>query len=145
MALRKRGTYYYGDAQDDLRPRLDRYSKNSYPAVRYADAMCRCGGRTFRLLIDEDEGVAVRSCSICGEVHPMADSADYLADATLEECGCPCGMDLFELTLGVALYPDSNDVRWLYVGARCPACGLAACYGDWKLEGGDAGPLLART
>ena len=74
----------------------------------------------------------------------MADGAEYMADATPKECSCPCGADIFELTRGVALYPNSNDVRWLYVGARCPACSLAACYGDWKLEGEDASPQLTR-
>ena len=40
----------------------------------------------------------------------------------------------FEISAGVALYQDSQDVRWLYVGCRCVCCGLTACYGDWKNE-----------
>jgi hypothetical protein len=34
------------------------------------------------------------------------------------------------------------DARWLYVGCRCPACGLTACYGDWKIGGGGYHDLL---
>ncbi len=34
----------------------------------------------------------------------------------------------------MSLYEGSEDVRWLYVGCRCPACGLTAVYGDWKNE-----------
>ena len=39
-----------------------------------------------------------------------------------------------EVTAGVLLYDDSEDVRWRYLGCRCPSCGLTACYGDWKNE-----------
>jgi hypothetical protein len=39
-----------------------------------------------------------------------------------------------EITVGVSLYANSEDVRWLYLGCRCPQCGLTAVYGDWKCE-----------
>ena len=42
-------------------------------------------------------------------------------------------------------YDQSEDVRWLYVGCRCPACGLTGCYGDWKNEFIDYRNLLARV
>ena len=55
-------------------------------------------------------------------------------DAELEECECPCGNNSFEITAGVSLYSESNDVRWIYLGCRCPECQLVACYADWKNE-----------
>lgn len=33
----------------------------------------------------------------------------------------------------------------LYVGCRCPACGLTGVYGDWKNEHEDHVALLARV
>ena len=45
--------------------------------------------------------------------HPIGDSSEYLKDAELEECACPCGSEEFEITVGVSLYEDSNDVRWM--------------------------------
>jgi hypothetical protein len=135
MALKRRGKCSYGDAQADIRAELIRYSElNGYPASHFADAACKCGGRTFRLFIDEGVGVAVRECSGCNERHPLGDGDEYLAEASLEECECPCGSSAFEITAGVALYADSEDIRWFYVGCRCPSCGLTACYGDWKNE-----------
>jgi len=134
MALKKRGRYWYGDSQADIRPELVRYSKTSYLAEHFADAVCACGGGTFRLTVDEDAGVAVRTCSKCGDAHPIGDSAEYLDGATLEECECPGGAGDFEITAGVSLYDDSDDVRWLYLGCRCPDCGLTSCYADWKNE-----------
>ncbi len=145
MALQKRGKYRYGDGQADIREEIARYSKaNEYPAHHFADAVCRCG-RTFRLLLDEDEGAAVRICAACSDEHPIGDSGDFLAEAELDECACPCGGERFEITVGVSLYEGSEDVRWLYLGCRCPNCGLVAVYGDWKNEFEGYQQLLARV
>ncbi len=133
--LTKKGTHYYGESQADLRDEIIRYSKqNGYPAQHFSDAICKCGAHQFRLALDEAEGAAVRRCVSCGGEHPIGDSGGYLENAELEECGCPCGNDDLEITVGVALYDQSNDVRWLYVACRCPKCSLAAVYGDWKNE-----------
>ena len=135
MALRKKGKYSYGDSQLDLQDELLRYSQeNGYAIVHYADAVCICGGKVFNLLLDDTEGAAVRVCISCGAKHPIGDSEKYLENAELEECECPCAFGEFEITAGVALYQDSEDVKWLYIGCRCAKCSLTACYGDWKNE-----------
>src|SRR3954447_6630790 len=129
MALRKRGKWWYGDSQADIRDELTRVGKlNEYVPSQFADARCGCGSRTFRLRLDENEGAAVRVCTKCEKEHPIGDSDEYLDGADLEECGCACGEEAFEITVGVSLYDGSDDVRWLYVGCRCPACGVTACY-----------------
>jgi hypothetical protein len=146
VTLKKRGKHRYGDDQIDIRDELLRYGKgNGYPVQHFADAACPCGGRSFRLSLDDTEGAAMRTCAACQTRHPIADSAEYLADAELEECACPCGGDAFEITVGVSLYEGSEDVRWLYVGCRCPRCGLTAVYGDWKNEFDGYRELLARV
>ncbi|WP_163995445.1 hypothetical protein [Pyxidicoccus caerfyrddinensis] len=146
MALKKRGKHFYGDSQVDIRDELRRYGTLAgYPPVQFADAVCTCGSRHFRLSVDDEEGVAVRVCSACGHEHPMGDSEEYLDEASPGECECPCGTNVFELTVGVALYDSSDDVRWLYVGCRCKACGLTACYGDWKNEFNGYAELLRRV
>ncbi len=133
--LKKRGKYWYGDSRTDIQAEILRYSKVSgYLAQHFADAVCTCSGTTFRLWLDENEGAALRQCSSCGTRHPIGDSGKYLEDAELEECGCPCDNDDLEIAVGVSLYEDSSDVRWLYLGCRCPQCGLTAVYGDWKNE-----------
>ena len=45
-------------------------------------------------------------------------------------CECLCESELFEIAVGVALYVDSEDIRWIYIGTRC----LTGCYGDWKMQ-----------
>ena len=135
MALKKRGEYRYGDSQADIREELMRYSKsNAYVTHHFADAVCKCGRKVFRLSLDDNEGAAVRKCNGCTTEHPIGDSDEYLEEATLQECACPCGGADFEITIGVSLYDDREDVRWLYLGCRCPKCGLTAVYGDWKNE-----------
>ncbi len=97
----------------------------------------------FGLKLDDDAGVAVRRYGGCNTEHPIGDSDEYLDEAQLAECSCPCGHELFEISVGVALYDDSQDVRRLYLGCRCAQCGLTAVYGDWKNECEDYQSLLA--
>ncbi len=146
MALKKRGKYRYGDSQKDIRAEILRYSKeNGYVAQHFADAVCQCGGRLFGVLLDENEGAAARTCIACDHQHPIGDSEEYLDDAELGQCACPCEKVAFEVTVGVSLYDDSEDVRWLYLGFRCPSCGLTAVYGDWKNEFNGYKQLLAQV
>ena len=57
----------------------------------------------------------------------------------------PCGSSAFEITVAVALYQNSEDVKWIYIGCRCINCGLTACYEDWKNEYKDFRKLLDRV
>ncbi len=146
MALTRNGQYCYGDSQEDTRAELAAYACSiGYPATHFADAVCTCGHRQFRLFLDDNDGAAVRECAACMERHPIADSAEYLDEAALEECECPCGSAVFEVTVGIALYDAREDVRWIYIGCRCPGCRLTACYGDWKNEFEDYRKLLANV
>jgi len=145
MALTSRAGQSYGDSQADIAGYLRAYSSQGYPAEHFADAACGCANRTFILSVDETQGAAVRKCTACELEHPIGDSGEYLDEAELEECGCPCGAVGLELTVGVALYTGSQDVRWIYIGARCPQCGLTGCYGDWKNEFLGYKELLSRV
>jgi hypothetical protein len=146
MSLLKRGNWWYGDSQADIRDELTRVGTlNQYAPTHFADANCSCGSTTFYLRLDESAGAAVRRCSACSQVHPVGDSDEYLDDADLEECACPCGGEQFQITVGVHLYTNSEDVKWLYLGRRCPACSLTANYGDWKNEFNGYRDLLARV
>ena len=146
MALRKKGKWWYGDSQTDIPVELARVGGlNEYVPSEFANAKCSCGCRTFQLAIDEEVGAAVRTCSKCKSEHPIGDSDEYLEEAELQACVCVCGKDMFELTVGVSLYEDSDDVRLLYVGCRCPSCGITGCYGEWKNEFIDYRKLLKRV
>ena len=145
MSITRRNNHSYGDSQSDIREELLEYSEAiAYLAEHFVDAKCSCGGTQFRLMVDDNEGAAIRFCTSCGCEHLIGDSEDYLEDADLEECECPCGNNSLEVTAGVSLYPDSEDVKWLYLGCRCPKCKLTACYADWKNEYENYKNLLER-
>jgi hypothetical protein len=144
VTLHVRGRYTYGDAQEDIRAYLASHSRRNYPTAHYADATCFCGSNLFQLYVDDKAGAAVRVCEPHQHEHPIGDSAGYLNEAQLEACVCPCGADVFEITAGVALYKESEDVRWLYLGCRCTASGLVGCFADWKNEYTDFNVFLDR-
>lgn len=144
MTLTRRGRFWYGSTPEDTQVEVRRYSVgNGYEAVKFAASVCACGGRTFRLETDENEGVARRTCTACGTSQLMGDSDEYAEDATLEPHVCVCDAAAFELMSGVALYEGSNDVRWYYIGCQCAACHLTGVFADWKCEAGDADVFLA--
>jgi hypothetical protein len=104
MALRKRGKHRYGDSHADIREELVRYAAlNGYPAHHFADAICSCAARSFRLALDDAAGAAVRTCPACAIEHPIGDSAECLIEASLEECACPCGGEELEIAVAVSL------------------------------------------
>jgi hypothetical protein len=146
MGLRKKGKWWYGDSQADIRGELARIGKlNEDVPTQFADAECSCGSHLFRLALDEEQGAAIRTCSKCSTVHPIGDSDEYLEEAEPQPSICTCGKDVFEITVGVSLYDESDDVRWFYVGCRCSSCGVTGCYGDWKNEFIDYRELLKRV
>lgn len=146
MALTKRGKWHYGESAADLRTLLIQVGKaNGYEAHHFAEPVCSCGSTVFKLFLDDESGCAVRVCAACDDEHPVGDSADFLDEAELEQAQCPCEQEVFELCVAVSLYEDSDDVRWLYLGCRCPACGVTELYGDWKNEFEGYRELLARV
>lgn len=145
MTLRKKGRYWYGDNLDDLKTEMTNYSKASYEATLFAASQCPCGNHTFYLETDEDEGVAERTCEKCKTKVLMGDSAEYAADAKVDNHVCVCDNETFELLSGVALYKASQDVRWFYIGCKCTKCSLVGVFADWKCEAGDAAAFLAKV
>jgi hypothetical protein len=139
----RKGKYWYGSELADARVEIGEYSEhNGYPATRFAESVCACGGRVFGLESDEVEGVARRTCVACGVGHLIGDGEEYVDSAELEAHECVCLSQAFELLSGVALYAGSNDVRWFYIGCRCARCQLIGVFADWKCEAGDADAFL---
>ena len=77
-------------------------------------------------------------CTSCNEQCVILNSEDYVEDAEFYQSVCSCDAEEFEILVGVSLYPSevglSDNVRWVYIGCRCPKCNLVGCYADWKNE-----------
>ncbi|MFG0678301.1 hypothetical protein [Delftia sp. WSY_7] len=146
MALTKKGEFWYGTTSGDTQAELRSYSiANGHEAVRFASSKCDCGCRTFALQTDEEAGVAIRTCTDCGQEHLMGDSAEHVEEAAPEAHECVCENETFELMSGVSVYEGTHDVRWYYIACRCVECNLVGVFADWKCEAGDAAAFLAKV
>jgi hypothetical protein len=102
--------------------------------LEYFRAGCGgCGGSTFHVLLDDEEGYAERRCASCDARYTMLDSADAGDDANPDDAACPCGNEMFEVAVGFAVRAD-GDVRWASIGLRCVRDGVLGVYTDWKID-----------
>ncbi len=114
-----------------LEDEIVRYSKlNGYEATLFHSIVCKCGGDEFKLFSDDNEGGCCAECIRCGDRISVCDSADYMEDIVQNTCSCE--HEALKLMTGAALYEDSTDIRWIYVGASCPKCSLVGVYVDWN-------------
>ena len=115
---------------------LDYSTSNGYIAEHFASPVCsECGCDTLKIVMNEDEGVAARTCTACNHEHGMGDSDDYFDEVEeVVRVICTCDSEQFRIMAGIALYADSEDVRWFYLGCECVSCGLSGVYADWKNE-----------
>ena len=135
MAIDRSGKWWKGTEPADLDEFLSAYSAGGYPVAKAAHARCGlCGREEFAVLVDDEEGCAVRVCASCRDEKPLLDSQEYLADAALESAACPCGGEVFNVAVGFALYDGSEDVRWVYLGLRRISDGVLGNYADWKID-----------
>ncbi|WP_406084438.1 hypothetical protein OHA01_08275 [Micromonospora zamorensis] len=142
MAIRKTAGLWCGDDFDDLATYIRKHQAGGYPVRHVKDISCRhCQGTAFHVTVDDEEGCAQIICQSCRAETPIADSADHLDDAALEECGCPCGGETFTVGVGYAMNTD-NEVRWISLGLRCLVDGTLGVYTDWKIDYAPTAHLL---
>ncbi|WDZ84580.1 hypothetical protein [Micromonospora cathayae] len=145
MPVRKTAGPWQGDDFDDLATYIRHHQAGGYPVQHVKDVGCRhCDGKTFHVTVDDEEGCALITCHDCQTGTPIADSADYLEDADLEECACPCGGETFTVGVGYAMNTD-NEVRWISLGLRCLTDGTLGVYTDWKIDYAPTAHLLSNA
>ena len=132
-------------APDDLDAYVRGFAAGGHPVGEVVHANCAAcdsdaGG--FSVVLDDEEGAAVRTCRSCSDVVAMLDSADYLDEADLGDAACPCGHEVFDVAVGFALR-DDGEVRWVSVALRCHHDGRLGVYADWKIDYSPSRHLLA--
>lgn len=75
----------------------------------------------------------------------MDGSAGCSAEADLDNHICICDHAIFGIASGVTLYPDSNSVRWYYIGRRRRSCNLIGVFAHWKNESGDTDAFMTEA
>jgi hypothetical protein len=152
MAIDTTGEWWTGTDAVDLAEYIGEFSGagRGYPAERVIPCVCgHCGGRRFRIAVDDEAGTACRTCVGCGGTAFIADSAEanaarYVDESEPEECACPCGGEEFEAAVGFALR-GNGEVKWIYVGMRCVADGVLGVCADWKISYSPTGHLFGQV
>jgi hypothetical protein len=129
------GKWWKGSAPEDLGEYLRALSANSYPVSEFRLSKCSCGSLRFFLEVEQDEGVARRTCEQCGAAHFICDSEDNwepgLRPRRFKCTACKC--KAANVGIGFAMYESNQAVHWLYVGSRCGDCGILGSMVDWKV------------
>ncbi|TYB45141.1 hypothetical protein FXF51_60170 [Nonomuraea sp. PA05] len=142
MVIHASGDHWRGEDFADLADFLRQYQPGGYAVQRVSEAVCAgCGGKRFNVMADDVEGCVQRICVACGDAAYVADSADYVEEADLAECACPCGGEQFAAAVGFAFRGD-GEVRWVSIGLRCLRDGSLGVYGDWKIDYSPTAHLL---
>lgn len=146
MSIQKSGRWWVGRESQDIQQFLEAYAPRGFEVREFRLARCICGGERFKLLADDEEGFAERVCVACGRHHLVCDSDEYQTEAKPQAFKCvECGLEEANIGVGFSLYEGDGEIRWLYVGVRCPRCGVLGCFAGWKIGFSPSRHLLDRV
>jgi hypothetical protein len=133
VAYEDDGTYSYGDRFDDLDEYLRDLQPAGWPVDHVVEAVCKaCGGREFRLRVEDGGHHAERTCIACGTSAFIAGSGEYWMDEAAEPVVCPCGNDTFAIAVAYSMYQDQENVRAVAVGVRCLRNRVLGAPSEWN-------------
>jgi hypothetical protein len=145
MTIDTSGKWWVGSEPNDIAGFLEAYASEGYEVDEFRLARCKCGSTSFLLDSDDNEGVARRTCTICGFEHFICDSEEFWDESKPERFVCiEYGSEAANIGVGFSIYPKRGGIRWLYVGARCSVCGVLGCFAGWKVGTSDSMDLLEK-
>ena len=135
MTIDTSGKWWTGSTPEDLDEYLQALSSGSYPIDTFRLSSCNCGSIVFHLHVEQDEGIARRTCTGCGAKHWIADSAEnHEKGLRLKKFKCiTCKSHNTNVGVGFSLTREETGVKWLFVGNRCSECGTLGSMVDWKI------------
>ncbi len=126
--------YWTGDSAEDISEWLRLYTEEDSLDVK--PVICRtCGGDSFALRVDQNEGAVQVECPVCGTKKILLDCEEFWADARpkLRKCSvCKTGQR-FNVRVGF-VRRENKSVKWIYIGNRCTTCGTLGSFVDWKVD-----------
>lgn len=131
--IKRRRKWWTGTEASDVGEYLAAYTRDGYPADRFEQSRCVCGGSVFRLAVDDEEGCAERTCTACGLRAFIGGSEDVADESSLVPTTCPNTHGTFEIVVGFSHREDAT-VKWITVGIRCTECGVLGCPVEWPID-----------
>ena len=127
--------FWTGDSPDDIDEWLAEYTEKS--DLKIKQVRCHhCGSEEFKVRVDQDEGAIQVTCASCGKKKILLDGEEYWEDCSPRAKKCPvCKKGLFNIRVGFD-YRENGDVKWVYIGNRCTACGTLGSFVDWPVDYG---------
>ena len=94
-----------------------------------------CGGDSFELRVDQNEGAIQVICTACGTKKILLDCGDIWVDAKpkRKKCSVCKTSKSFNVRVGF-VRRENGSVKWVYIGNRCTECGTLGSYLDWKID-----------
>lgn len=126
--------YWTGDSAGDISEWLHLYAEED--ALDVKPVMCHaCGGDSFELRVDQNEGAIQVICTACGTKKILLDCGDIWADAKpkRKKCSVCKTSKSFNVKVGF-VRRENGSVKWVYIGNRCTECGTLGSYLDWKID-----------
>lgn len=125
--------YWTGDSPDDIAEWLAAYTE--IPNLDVKPVICnQCGGNTFTIRVDPDEGVMQVTCTSCNTKKRLLDSDEIWKDCSPRSVRCRICKERTN-NVQVAFHRrDNGDVKWVYIGNRCTGCGTLGSYTDWSID-----------
>jgi hypothetical protein len=128
------GKWWKGGSAEDLNEYLRILSEDSYPVNEFRLALCPCGSDKFLLEVKDEEEAGKCICSACSKARFVCDSEESWKGRSRKFKCIECKGKEANIGIGFSLYDDLSAVRWVYVGCRCPVCGVLGCMIDWKID-----------
>ena len=126
--------FWTGDRPEDIDEWLREYTELDDLTVK--PVLCRsCGSNVFQQRVDEDEGAIQVICAACKAKKILLDGEDVWEDCRPRIVKCICKGKDFNIRIGLD-HRDDGDIRWVYAGSRCVACGTLGSYVDWNIDYG---------
>lgn len=144
MPIDTSGKWWKGSNFKDVNEYIKLYMAKSYPVKQVVQSICNCGNTVFTLKVDNEEGGAERTCTVCDQATLIGDSSDIWQDAQPVKVRCPCKNSTFEIGVGFS-FRNGNDINWITIGHRCTKCGILASSASWEINYGPSLYLLKLT
>ena len=132
--IEKSKKYWTGDSSEDIAEWLRIYSEEDSMDVK--PVICHtCGGESFELRVDRNEGAIQVKCTACGTKKILLDCDEIWEDASprLRKCRVCKTSRAFNVRVGF-VRRESGSVKWVYIGNRCTTCGTLGSYVDWSID-----------